>query len=81
VFLFSERQQPFQRCLMWKSNVPNPVTIKTPPNKHENPFVKKADGLWLGYELDYDEYWETGRMTLDIVQSIVESHSDNLGIT
>ena len=53
---------------MWSSNETNPVTIKTPPNKHENPFANKADDLWLGYELDCDEYWESGQKTLDIGQ-------------
>ena len=39
----------------------NPVMIKTPPNKHENPFTKKDDCLWLGCELGCDEYWEAGQ--------------------
>ena len=34
---------------------PNPVTIKPPPSKHENPFTKMVVVLWLGYELDCDE--------------------------
>ena len=50
---------------------------KTPPNKREIPFAKKED-LRLGYELDYDEYSETGQMTLDIGQW---KPIGNLGIT
>ena len=68
VFLFWECQKPLQGYLMWRSNLPNPVTIKPLPNKHENPFTRMTIDLWLWCKLDYDEHWETGQMTLDMGQ-------------